>query len=150
MIQRSRGVDQGFRPHHILFRRCTTEDVMGDRLIPNRIAHRNVSVNWSKYCKPWDVIFDFPGQGIVRIVVRCLPIGIPLVPADKNAKLHAFRPIHCPESENYSHTEIRAYRKGQDEDNWAPMGKADLPEMAKKEFRTMMADRSCVILSPKD
>src|SRR6185503_3270378 len=63
MIKGHRGADPVFLGEDLLFHRCTAEDVVGDRLNPARIKYDRTSCNWSKYSKPWDVIFDYPEHG---------------------------------------------------------------------------------------
>ena len=145
MVQGKRGEDQEFRASDHLYYRCATEDVVGDRLLPARISYANTSVNWSKYSKPWDVIFDHPEYGIARFIVRDLPVELPRdVPVGAKAPLaHSFFPSHVPEKENYAHSEIWTWRDGN------RMPKAKLPELVKKEFRQIMSDRSLVLHQPR-
>ena len=140
MYRQGRPVDSRFLPRHQLYFRCTKEDLIGPRLNPARIPYKNVSVNWSKYGKPWDVIFDYPDEGFVRFIVgelpKELPKDIPPVPkGSKKAKhlpdLHFFKPVHDPIEENYGHCEIATFRKGE---------RIDLTSsLVKKEFRTAMS-----------
>jgi hypothetical protein len=152
MYRNGRPIDNKFKPTDHLYHRCRKDDVFEDRMLPDRIRSRDPSVNWSKYSKPWDVIFDHPGEGIVRFIVRDLPIELPKSPPEppKNPKksiapikLHSFFPIHDPIEDNYSHSEIRTFKDG------ARVTKGSLPELAKKEFRQIMSDRSFVILKPR-
>jgi hypothetical protein len=113
-------------------------------MIGARIRYYNPSVNWSKFSKPWDVIFDYPSEGIVQFVVAALPTELPKSPPPGTApKLHSFFPTHEPLADNYPHCEIRTLKEGQFVEN----GK--LPELVKKEFRQMMSDRSVVLWQPQ-
>ena len=152
MLRNGRPVDDKFRLFHRLYHRCVLEDVAGDRLIGARIAYKNVSVNWSKHSRPWDVIFDYPKQGIARFFVCGLPLELPKElppPSKKNpnkpppVKLHSFRPEHVPLDDNFAHCEIWTFREG------VKVEKPNLPELVKKEFRQIMSDRSFVILAPE-
>jgi len=148
MLQRSRVADPNFRPSDYLYYRVGKEDVVGDRLLAPRIAYKNVSVNWSKYSKPWDVIFDFPGAGFVRFVVRNLPKELPKdpPPLPKKApplKLHSFKPGHVPEPENYSHSEIWTFKDGKRDE------RANLSETVKKEFRMILAQKALMLHAPE-
>lgn len=151
MFRRNRGPDNWFSPRDHLYRRCTREDVEGDRLIPARIQYENVSVNWSRYSKPWDVVFEHPGEGIVRFVVRDLPEELPkeLPPAAKEGKkqppvkVHCFRPAHQPLEYNYAHSEIWTFKEGE------RITKVSLPVTVKKEFRQIMSDRSLILHQPQ-
>jgi hypothetical protein len=143
MFKRNRGVVvDKYKPWHQLYRRCELEDLLGGRLIAARVKYDNVSVNWSKFSRPWDVIFDNPGNGIVGIFVFDLPTELPKE-LSKGAKLHSFEAEHVPEEENYSHSEIKTYRDGE------KLDKPDLPKLVKKEFRAIIADRSRLLLAPK-
>jgi hypothetical protein len=144
MYQRGRNVDSGFRLWHRLYYRCIKEDVIGDRLLAARIPHCNTSVNWSKYSKPWDVIFDYPDHGIAQFFVRDLPKELPKeISAGTKAKLHSFFPAHVPLELNYAHSEIWTFKEKQ------RIEKPKLPETVKKEFRAIMSDRSVILLRPK-
>lgn len=143
MFRDGRGVDNRFVPRHRLFYRCKKEDIEGDRLIASRISYQNKSVNWCKYSKAWDVIFDYPRQGIAQFMVRHLPKELPRERPDEKAKTYTFAPSHVPVDENYSHSEIWTFKAGE------RFPKGTLPDIAKKEFRTILSDRS-VILWPPD
>lgn len=142
MRRNGRGIDNDFRPTDWLYRRCVKEDVEGDKLLPARIRYDDTSVNWSKYSWPWDVIFDYPGQGVARWSVGDLPRGLPENPPPKQKiEMHDFKPEHAPLCDNYSHTEIRVDRAGQRIERLSS-------EMVKKQFRTIMGDRSLVLIFP--
>ncbi len=143
MRRNGRGVDNSFRPGDLLYRRCVREDIEGDRLLAARIKYDDTSVNWSKYSKPWDVIFDYPGQGIARWLVRDLPKQIPEnYPPGTKVQLHDFTPSHVPLCKNYLHSEIWVYRSGIRIQRLSS-------NLAKKQFRTMMSDKSFLLLHPK-
>lgn len=144
MFQGDRGVDSGFRDWHQLYRRFTKEDVEGARLIAARIPYGNTSVNWSKYSKPWDVVFDNPGHGIAQLSTHHLPMELPKrPPAGSTPTLHSFKPEHFPESSNYSHSQLMTYKAG------SKVSNPSLPATVKKEFRTIISDRSVVLCSPE-
>lgn len=150
MLRDGRGVDNsGFSPWHRLFYRCSTEDVEGDRLIPSRIRYQNTSVNWSKYSKPWDVIFDHERWGFAQVLVRHLPSRLPKeLPADKKQAAKARRFVlaaeHDPLDTNYSHSEIRTFVDG------VRLPEADLSKTARKEFRVELSDRCLILWHPTD
>lgn len=149
MLKRGRGVDNRFRFWHQLYRRCKSEDLIGDRLSPASIRYDNQSVNWSKYSKPWDVVFDYPRHGIVHFLVGDLPTELPKHnPSAGKAKLHSFFPAHVPEEENYAHSEIWTYKHESNEQK-IRIEKPKLSETVKKEFRQIMSDRGVVILRPE-
>ena len=103
-------------------------------------------MNWSKYGKPWDVIFDFPGYGIAQFMVCGLPEELPMeLPPGRQPnppKPHSFFPAHIPESDNYAHCEIWTFKDG------VRVPRPDLPATVKKEFRQIMSDRGVILHSP--
>jgi hypothetical protein len=143
MRRGGRGVDNSFRSKDRLYRRCVNEDIEGDRLLIARIGYNDTSVNWSKYSRPWDVIFDYQGHGIARWLVRELPRGIPEnPPPGTKVELHDFAPSHVPLCENYSHSEIWVYRSG-------VRIRQLSSSLAKKQFRAIMSDRSFILVYPE-
>lgn len=144
MYKGDRGVDTCFKGWHQLYRRCKQEDLIDNRLNPTRIKYSNTSVNWSKFSKPWDVIFDYPDHGVVRFFVRDLPEELPKEKpaAGPLPKLYSFVAEHFPEENNYSHSQIMTYKEN-------VRVTAKLPSTVKKEFKTIMCDRSLVLLEPK-
>lgn len=146
MLQNGRPADNSFHFFHCLYYRCVQEDVSGGRLLAVRIPYKNPSVNWSKYSKPWDVIFDFPGHGFAQFMVcglpQELPIEIPSGPLRDPPKPHSFFPGHVPEPQNYGHCEIWTFKEG------VRVPNAKLPETVKKEFRQIMSDRSVLLFAP--
>lgn len=143
MLQNGRGTDSEFRFFHCLFYRCKADDVVNDRLLPLSIPYKNTSVNWSKYSKPWDVIFDHPNHGIAQLVICDLPKELPKERvAGQQPKLHSFVPQHVPITLNYSHSEIWTWKEG------AHLPKANLSETVKKEFRQIMSDRAVILHAP--
>lgn len=144
MLKRGRGVDNNFKAWHQLYRRCQCEDLEGNRLLAARIPYGNTSVNWSKYCEPWDVIFDHPGFGITRLLVRDLPKELPKQPpVGSQTKIHSFVAEHYPEETNYAHSQIVTHKEGK------KVTDASLPKTVKKEFRTIISDHSLLLFPPK-
>jgi hypothetical protein len=142
-VQGQRGVDINFRWFQLLYQRCVLEDVEGERLLAARINYKEQSVNWSKYSKPWDVIFDDPGSGIVQFFVGGLPRDLPnVIPKGTKSDLYTFRPAHVPLPLVYPHCEIWTFKV-----NTRIQGKK-LGELAKKEYRALMSERSFVICQP--
>lgn len=118
--------------------------MVGKRLLAARIPFKNTSVNWSKYGKPWDVIFDFPGLGIAQFLVCGLPKELPIeAQPGVKTKPHSFYPAHVPEPTNYAHSEIWTFKDGAH----VEIPKS-LPETVKKEFRQIMSDRGVILRKP--
>jgi hypothetical protein len=146
MLQNGRGADNAFRPNDHLYHRCTKDDVEAGMVLPPKIRVENPSVNWSKYSKPWDVIFDYPLQGIVRFVVCKLPRELPkepTIPGTKAPQPHSFIPEHVPLPNNYSHSEIQAERAG------ARLKRIN-SEFVRKEFQAAMSAHAVILRWPRE
>ena len=145
MLRNERPPDQGFRPRDFLYHRCTKEDVKDEVFLPARIRVNRPSVNWSKYSKAWDVIFDYPGQGIVRFVVANLPRELPNAPSrpgEQPPELHHLFPFHDPLELNYSHAEIRCSRGARE------IARINSSAVT-KEFQAMMSRQGLLLLHPE-
>jgi hypothetical protein len=145
MLRNGRPPDQNFKRRHFLYHRCTKEDVEGGVFLPPRIRVDRPSVNWSKYSKAWDVIFDYPRNGIVRFVVGNLPRELPKAaqrPSERAPELHSFFPFHDPLDENYSHSEIRCSRGVREIRRISS-------SMVAKEFQAIMSREGLLLLHPE-
>jgi hypothetical protein len=150
MMRNGRAVDHGFLGYHRLYYRCATkEDVEGNHLLPARVRAYDISVNWSKYSKPWDVIFDKPLAGIVLFFVHDIQLDLPIdlssaAREQDKPKPHLYRPIHEPEDDNYSHSAIAIFKDGERITKERQVG-----TNAKKEFRQIISDRSLILRHPR-
>jgi len=149
MFRSGRPSDQDFQPEHRLYYRIEhSDEVEGNHLDPQKIrAAFDVSVNWSKYSKPWDVIFDHPRSGIASVLVRDIRIDLPmdLTPSHEHEvrKPHSYAPWHEPENENFSHTSIMVTKGGQ-----RLTKSGQISATAKREFRQIFSDRAMILLRP--
>lgn len=101
-----RPADQEFTPQERLFRRVTRYQLIDSDgyVLPPGVPLPDLSVNREKYSQPEDVLIGHPDAvAIAAAVVSDIPTAI---------SGHEFRPVHDPEEENYSHTEVRALRDG--------------------------------------
>jgi hypothetical protein len=151
MIRNGRPVDQDFqRWHELYYRFESEEDMDGDRLLgPRLYASFDISVNWSKYSKPWDVIFDFPEAGIALFFVRHIWCDLPVDRSgtqreQDRPKPHQYRPWHEPEENNYSHSVIAVLK-----DNERVTKSASVGKIAKKEFKQIISDNSLILHRPR-
>jgi hypothetical protein len=145
MLRNGRPPDQSFKSRDFLYHRCTKEDVEDEVFLPARIRINRPSVNWSKYSKAWDVIFDYPGHGVVRFAVGNLPRELPkapLKPGEKRPEPHHFFPLHDPLDLNYSHSEIRCSRGGRE------LVKISSSAVT-KEFQAIMSRQGLLLLRPE-
>jgi hypothetical protein len=143
MLRRGRPVDKAFEPEHLLYMRITDEDVVEGIVIPARIRAFDQSVNWSKYSWPWDVVFDHGGCGVSTVAISELPPPLPKILPDNKSKYHTFIPEHVPEDQNYSHSEIRAWKAGTKLTKSSQIG-----EVAKKEYQNFMSAVLEIIIDP--
>jgi hypothetical protein len=146
MIRNGRPIDQNFRSFHLLYYRCKREDIEGNRLLAPKIKSFDISVNWSKYSKPWDVIFGEPAAGIALFVVCDVSCDLPreLSSEQREAKkIHSYRPTHEPYDDNYSHSEIAVFK-----DDKRITKSSGVGEIAKKEFRQIISDKCLIVRWP--
>jgi hypothetical protein len=101
-------------------------------------------VNWSKYSKPWDAKFHHPSCGIGRIIVKDLPRALPEKLPTTDSKYHDFIPHHDPMPENYPHCEIRVFKEGV-----RVTKDSQISKLAKKEYRTIISDKTLILIEPK-
>jgi len=148
-MRQGRSPDDDFKAEHPLYYRIESADELdGNYLDPDKIRTAfNVSVNWSKYSKPWDVIFDNPPAGIGSVLVRQVSVDLPHDRTPDHAhqvvKPHLYRLRHDPFDENYSHSLIAVIKDGQ------PVTKSkQVGELAKREFRQLLSDKCVILLRP--
>jgi hypothetical protein len=103
-----------------------------------------MSVNWSKYSRPIDVIIGYPKWGIARLMALYLPATLPQELKQQGEKPHKFCLEHAPEDDNYSHCQIACF-KGEDR----VQNSKKISETAKKEFKTLLSNRCFVLLDPQ-
>jgi hypothetical protein len=144
MIQRGRGIDDGFLPRHKLYFRISKEDWDGGQLIEARLPVANQSVNWSKYSMPWDVKFDHPFCGIAQICVRDIPKQLPEQLSDPNDKFHIYAPKHVPIATNYSHSEIQVTKNGILVRDSSKINS----KIVKKKYRSIIRSAAVILLEP--
>ena len=117
--------DPSFENDEKLFRRVDEQHIQNNRVMGNaleeiREQHPSCSFNREKYSLPEQVLDPSrPEQNrIAYLVAGNLPKPelYPLDPSVPQAQkvLYAFRLIHLPEENNYSHTEAQVTKRGQD------------------------------------
>ena len=132
--------DNKFRFFHSTYFRFSSEDCLGSRLIPARIQSLNMSVNWSKYSRPLDVIIRHPTCGIARLFAGRLPAILPKE-LQEGEKHHKFCLDHDPLDDNYSHCQIVSFKDGK-----RISKNSAISNKEKKEFRALVSDYSFIIL----
>jgi hypothetical protein len=147
MYRQGRSVDSEFLPDEILYLRIlrehidnldATEVVEDLRLALMAIRYPDFSVNRQKYSEPEDVIFGLAGWGIAHFKVEHVP---PTVEGEQGSTCE-FKVEHVPEPDNYSHSEVRAYKNGQHD------RKMKLPTTVKSVYRQKLAEKARILLKP--
>jgi hypothetical protein len=132
MLRNGRAEDQEFSSTERMYRRYVQDDFEGESFKPARFRFPP-SLNRERYSHPEDVIFsedgEFDGCGILECTVGELSIRI----ADDRYVEYQFVPVHMPEENNYSHSEIWA-------DCIQTQVRTDEPsKIAKKKYRTAIS-----------
>lgn len=111
MYRNNRPVDPAFLPEEDLYIRFNAME--GQRVDPLCIRCPDQSVNRSKYSEPEWVLLDsypkFVGWGYGAFKVRDVPENID----SGGGVVYEFSVDHDPLDDNYSHSEVRAYRDGE-------------------------------------
>lgn len=136
-----RSLDSNFKPFERIYLRVKPDDFLEGRVNPARIKCFNMSVNWSKYSYPMDVVCPHPSSGIARLLVARLPAIFPKELGEEKEKKHRFFLEHDPLDENYSHCQVACIKGDQ-----RAIKESVLSKTAKKEYRTLISDYSVIIL----
>jgi len=142
MMRKGRAEDQQFSPNELLYRRYVQDDFDGESLKPIRFSIPP-SLNWERYSLPEDVIFSEMGEFDQHGVLECNVEGLSVSVVDDHQMDYVFVPIHRPEENNYSHSEIWA-------DCTQTGERTDRPSrVARKKYRTMVSQRFKVRIASK-
>ena len=115
LCERGRRPDQIFRPEEKLYRRVSKMHFLQNgQLDPGKVSFPDISVNREKYSKPSDVIF---ADGLSKSrqlylwgVVYCVSKTLPAPIKDGRGEEYQFAVDHEPLENNYSHSELSAYK----------------------------------------
>jgi hypothetical protein len=135
-----------------LFRRCTRDEVAGDRLEPMAIDLPGTSVNRSMFSGPTSVLG--PGQekhGVARFIAGDLPPPYTATRANGRKDPIRFEVAHVPIEGNDAHAEIRVMHqeKGGTWTFWTKL-QARLPLTEQTLIQAMISERSRVIIAPQE
>jgi hypothetical protein len=134
MMRNGRPADQTFSPGELLYRRYVQEDFDGDSLKPARFP-MPPSLNRGQYSHPEDVIFSEMGEFDQHGVLECNVEGLSVTVSDDRNMEYIFVPVHRPEENNYSHSEMWA-------DCVQTQQRMEQPSrIARKAYRTMVSRR---------
>jgi hypothetical protein len=143
MMRNGRDEDQQFDPNEWMYRRYLEDDFDGGYFRPVRFRFPP-SLNRQRYSEPEDVIFSETGAFDEHGVLECNVAQLSLRLVDDREFEYSFLPVHRPEDNNYSHSEMWA--------DCAQTGKRDAEpsQVAKKKFRTIASELFQIrIKSPK-
>jgi hypothetical protein len=128
------------------------KDVVAGQVDVSGIVAANQSVNRSKYCKrpEWVLLARYPkyinwGCGAFKVADIPTPIEIEIKPDEKLR--YDFRPKHEPELYNYSHSEIKVYKRQEYE---KPLSRKQVAKTVKLDFRMRLSRKILIIEQPKD
>ena len=110
MFTRDRAEDHVFDANERMYRRYVESDLVQGKYDPTKFGPFPICFNRGKHSEPDDVTFSedgkYDGYGVLECAAGKLAITIPV---DEQLAFH-FLPVHKPESDNYSHSEIWANR----------------------------------------
>jgi hypothetical protein len=135
--------DQYFDPDETLYIRVEPEHINGEYVDMAGIHFPDISVNRGKYSDPVDVLIGKPDWYIAHFQVRHIPPGHCMPDGTEYEYRVEHDPIDTPGQENFSHSEIRAF-KNQGQHNPVKCFQRDLkvPPTEKARFRQMLADKA--------
>lgn len=137
-----RGIDPNFTNDEDLYLRF--KYILNNIPSPSEIRCPDQSVNRSKYCSrpEWVLLPTFQDYGYGSLKVRDVPARL----VSAGGVGYNFRPEHAPEEENYSHTEIRAYR----ESDSKRIKKIKGNKRLKMEFRMQICESVIILRYPSE
>ena len=141
MYRAGRPEDPDFEPHERLFYRCLKIHVESGRVLPAAFRSPDFSVNREKYSEPEDVLVpSYESWGVAGFEVSVIPSEM----SSPGGVRYQFRVDHVPEEDNYSHSEVRAYKVG------VYNRKLKVHDIVKKQFRQILSDSARVIKEPDE
>ena len=136
-----------FAPDELLYMRVQPDHVNSEgKPLPFAFRLPSQSVNRSKYSEPeWVLIPSYQEWGICSFERRDVPeeLRSNQPPPDQSAE-YRLAVEHHPLDDNYSHSEIRAYRKAQIEFN----DDLRVVPKVKQQFRMLLSDRATILKFP--
>lgn len=112
MYAGDRGVDLSFDPAELLYHRFPGTVNSGmDAYIDQIAFYPDMSTNRSRYSEAGDVLYPsyFETHGVLSLRVSDVPGEI----RSPGGPRYHWAAVHCPEPDNYAHTEVRTYRDGE-------------------------------------
>ena len=141
LFRNGRPVVLEFKSDELLFMRARPEDVLGGKVDGTAVRFPDFSVNRGMFSEPKDVLLPcHDNMCVCQFQVRDIPQGSHL-PAGSQRE-YTFEVVHVPEEENYSHSEVQAYKDG------VHPPKLKLPNTTKKWFRDQLRQKMRVVIRP--
>jgi hypothetical protein len=135
MRQNDRPPDPIFLPEEELYLRFNS--VEEGKVNPVCLICPDQSVNRAKYSEPeWVLLPRWAHWGYGAFRAKEIPQNI----TSGSGEIHHFRVEHDPKEENYSHSEIRAYKKG--------VRRRNCSKVVSAEFKTRLSQKIRVIKLP--
>lgn len=140
LMRNGRPVDNEFKPDEKLYVRCRKADVDEGRLIGGpSIRFPDWSVNRQKYSEAKDVLIpSWHRWGVAEFAAGDVPGKL----KSDGGPEYAFRIEHDPCEQNYAHSEVRAIKGNEYDDE------LDVPKNVKKRFRQILSERTKVCHEP--
>lgn len=130
-----------------LFFRVASKDIQSGRVLPAGVHFPNQSVNRERFSFACDVLLPEPANEKSRrwylLGVACfLAADFPRECRDGANVIYKFTVEHAPVEDNYSHSEVRAYKDG--------VLNQKGTKLIRKEYRADLAGKLKVIVAPLD
>ncbi len=144
MRQSGRPPDPRFDAEERLFRRFRPEDLEGRTVAVDAIELPDMSVKREKYGPPNWLLLDeaFETWGVASFMVRDIPAELTHLGTIE----YTFGVEHCPTRNNYTHSEVRAYKDGEHIDL---KRKADLDPEPHLRWRQRLQWKIRIAIQPK-
>lgn len=162
MLQGNREIEPDFPdPAELLYRRCDPAHIDGGRVLPIAVEQFNLSVLRSRFCSNpdharWDSrvgakdgrAFVYPDWLVIEFTVG--DASLKRVPENPAAQVHTLRPVHAPLPDNYAHSELGLFKGDPPKRILKEGDTKGESKLAKKQFRTIVADRARIRLQPNE
>jgi hypothetical protein len=136
MYRKSRPIDPEFLPPELLYYRMGVPGTVGSRPDGVDIRLPEDSVNRGKYSEPNDVLFpNYFHLGVAQFPVSGIPAPRSFTDQLGTTREFHLKVEHDPWEDNYSHSEVRAFREGT-----RVTHTSKIPVTVKAEFRQLIAE----------
>jgi len=148
MRTNGRQEDQNFDDDERLYRRVPPNLCQSGEIEVDAVELPDISTMRDKYTDSIDWVLidptaksDFSGWGVAAFPVRGIPSSVPF----RGLETYYFRPVHCPEKNNYPHSEVRAFDEDGNRLSSKPMV---IPPECHLKFRERLLRCTKLVRSP--